>query len=455
MSHQDSLKTSVTLHDVGACFTEEQWTLLHKWQNELYKNVMKEIHQALLSLGPVVATFIFSLRAEETENMCQATEASDRDSERRHNNDHSAHSASSSVDVFSIRSREVSQYPIDSLHTDRRESKDHLTTGYEITIEGLSDSIKVEDDPDPAAYRGNRETQYISCPTGEGDIPSDVSFTVRDNGEALLVNLGDPFRNGRPNLPTDDPVTTSGFWQNSTHSYQSPFQELKDSEEENTGHDIRVMSASIKEEEDSFAMAYQDLNKIDDIHCPTAHHIETRHQNERERCGFSRRKNTSTQKFSLKQSQKVYTSEKLFHCTQGQKKFTNEAVLVTHQKMATVANPFPCTECEKSFTRKANLLRHMRFHTGVRPFPCTECQKSFTRKTNLLLHLKSHSGIRPFLCTECQKSFTLKDDLERHQMTHTGVRPFYCAECDTGFIRKTHLLRHLRLHTGVRTFTMH
>ncbi|XP_069509278.1 E3 ubiquitin-protein ligase TRIM39-like [Ambystoma mexicanum] len=67
MSRRDSEKAPFTFHDVAACFSEEEWQLLQEWQKELYKNIMKEIHQALFSLGAPIASSIFSLRAKEME----------------------------------------------------------------------------------------------------------------------------------------------------------------------------------------------------------------------------------------------------------------------------------------------------------------------------------------------------------------------------------------------------
>ncbi|XP_078511838.1 uncharacterized protein LOC144770911 isoform X2 [Lissotriton helveticus] len=41
----------ITLHDFSAQLSGEEWTLLQDWQKDLYRNVMKEIHQAMISLG--------------------------------------------------------------------------------------------------------------------------------------------------------------------------------------------------------------------------------------------------------------------------------------------------------------------------------------------------------------------------------------------------------------------
>ncbi|KAJ1139745.1 hypothetical protein NDU88_006112 [Pleurodeles waltl] len=67
-SRRRSDQAPVTFCDVVACFSEEEWTLLHHWQKELYNNVMKEINQALSSLGPLIATSVFSLRPKEKED---------------------------------------------------------------------------------------------------------------------------------------------------------------------------------------------------------------------------------------------------------------------------------------------------------------------------------------------------------------------------------------------------
>ncbi|XP_030053496.1 zinc finger protein 777 [Microcaecilia unicolor] len=51
MSGQLSAAISVTFSDVAVYFSEKEWGLLDEWQKELYRNVMKEIHGALLSMG--------------------------------------------------------------------------------------------------------------------------------------------------------------------------------------------------------------------------------------------------------------------------------------------------------------------------------------------------------------------------------------------------------------------
>ncbi|XP_069463075.1 zinc finger protein 777-like isoform X3 [Ambystoma mexicanum] len=51
MPQKESVEVPVSSYDCSACFSKEEWALLHEWQKELYKNVMNEIHSALISLG--------------------------------------------------------------------------------------------------------------------------------------------------------------------------------------------------------------------------------------------------------------------------------------------------------------------------------------------------------------------------------------------------------------------
>ncbi|XP_078511867.1 uncharacterized protein LOC144770922 isoform X4 [Lissotriton helveticus] len=56
---------AVSFHDVSAYFSEDEWKHLKQWQKTLYRNVMKEIHQALVSLGPLIENTVISLSNKE------------------------------------------------------------------------------------------------------------------------------------------------------------------------------------------------------------------------------------------------------------------------------------------------------------------------------------------------------------------------------------------------------
>ncbi|KAJ1121756.1 hypothetical protein NDU88_000275 [Pleurodeles waltl] len=79
MSLKLSGEAKAVFADVSTSFSEEEWKLLQEWQKELYKNVMNEIHQALISLGPIITSTVHSLRAKDQEELSPVeTQDSDR-----------------------------------------------------------------------------------------------------------------------------------------------------------------------------------------------------------------------------------------------------------------------------------------------------------------------------------------------------------------------------------------
>ncbi|KAG9482338.1 hypothetical protein GDO78_011170 [Eleutherodactylus coqui] len=57
----------ITFQDVAASFAEEQWMRLEDWQKEIYKTVIKEIHEAILSLGYTIINpnVVFSIKKQD------------------------------------------------------------------------------------------------------------------------------------------------------------------------------------------------------------------------------------------------------------------------------------------------------------------------------------------------------------------------------------------------------
>ncbi|XP_030045024.1 gastrula zinc finger protein xLCGF3.1-like, partial [Microcaecilia unicolor] len=146
------------------------------------------------------------------------------------------------------------------------------------------------------------------------------------------------------------------------------------------------------------------------------------------------------------------TKDKLFKCTECDKRFSWKSELQRHEMVHTGEKPFQCAECGKSFSLKGNLQQHKLTHTGEKPFQCSVCDKCFCHKSSLQQHKRVHTGSKPFKCSECDKSFSRKALLNLHKMAHTGEKPFKCSECDKCFSQKGNLQLHKMTHTQEKPF---
>ncbi|XP_075045959.1 uncharacterized protein LOC142106830 [Mixophyes fleayi] len=121
---------------------------------------------------------------------------------------------------------------------------------------------------------------------------------------------------------------------------------------------------------------------------------------------------------------------------------------ITHQ----IDKPFRCHICEKCFKTLGILNVHMKTHTGIRPYQCNECGKSFRDNWNLKVHQKIHTGETPYKCSTCDKGFIQYATYMKHQRIHTGEKPYSCCYCDKSFTNSSNLVRHHRTHTGEKPY---
>ncbi|XP_071989708.1 uncharacterized protein [Engystomops pustulosus] len=105
-----------------------------------------------------------------------------------------------------------------------------------------------------------------------------------------------------------------------------------------------------------------------------------------------------------------------------------------------------CAECGKVFYNKRTLKAHLRSHLGERSYICNVCGKCFRRHTALLIHERIHTGERPYNCLQCGKSFVQQQHLTTHQRTHTGEKPYPCNICGNSYRWRSELLKHQKVH---------
>ncbi|XP_039374048.1 zinc finger protein 777-like [Mauremys reevesii] len=149
--------------------------------------------------------------------------------------------------------------------------------------------------------------------------------------------------------------------------------------------------------------------------------------------------------------------------------------LTIHQRIHG-RRPYVCADCGKSFGQSQRLKAH-RASTREKPYLCSDCGRAFSQVSNLYTHWRTHTGERPYPCTYCGKSFSLKHDLTKHQpgahgsaptlhglrqelqpeagphqapaRVHTAA-PYPCAQCGKSFSNVSNLLAHQRTHLGQR-----
>uniref|UniRef100_K7FEQ5 Uncharacterized protein n=1 Tax=Pelodiscus sinensis TaxID=13735 RepID=K7FEQ5_PELSI len=121
--------------------------------------------------------------------------------------------------------------------------------------------------------------------------------------------------------------------------------------------------------------------------------------------------------------QRSHTGEKPHQCPDCPKSFIASSALVQHRRIHTGETPYRCEECGRSFSQRSVLTTHRRLHTGERPYKCGQCGKGFSQSSALTQHRRTHTGESPYGCAQCGRNFSGMSALKRHHRTHTGERP--------------------------------
>lgn len=459
---------TVTFRDVAAYFSEDEWKLLRGWQKELYRNVMKEIHQALTSLGYQIANPDILLRinkgdesiiwdpqeeakgaaSDDPSSSCfpvinpdillriKQEEEEEEDFRGWHD---SGNTKTNTVPSTGLRFFNKDNYlkmrqPSKVILPDQPDSEEEKCTSPNSVV-----SFAIKEEEEDAFFMNERGESSNSPLAGEGNIHRkrkavdhfkySQSLPCKASAGELKVKLLQSSEKGNH--------SRSKIWSENNQELEAPkifpF-DFSNSAARNLHQGLPKVKMSNKH--------YQWTSNL--YNGEILAYQQSTQQDHRGNI-YSKYENVFPQEGSFNYP-RAYVGEKRYQCTECEESFSEKAYLITHQRTHTRERPFQCNDCEKSFSQKVYLITHQRTHTGERPYQCTDCDKSFTQKGTLNTHQRIHTGERPYHCTQCEKSFSQRGALNIHQRTHTGERPFQCTDCEKSFSDKRTLIRHQSVH---------
>ncbi|XP_069463739.1 zinc finger protein 398-like isoform X2 [Ambystoma mexicanum] len=443
---QDSDKPPVTLHDVAAYFSEEEWKLLHEWQKELYKNVMNEIHQALVSLGmhsllfcPLIVTSVCSLRARDKEDTCPVDSQSSGRS-------YCGKPTPTSNEVVSVVIKEEEEEPDDAENQESIHSPiaaDPVITSVFTLSRNPQDEMNFQEQTQPEEEHMAEPVITFVCslsnkPDDEMNFQQEPEHEEQTTEEQITTRKEEKEKHQNPKKLSHrhkklhhHPGTTSAVCERVVESADAGQQLIispkpKCTEEEDMTWSALAINGPVHNGDRIMSSS---MNTEDSVDCleMTAPYKALSESNERMIYEISQR-GTYFSSPLLSETAEEFEDELNGQC----------ASAFSIPNMPSQSTP------NWQIPESTSFIKHRRSRTGHTSYQCSECGKIFACKTHLVRHRTKHTGEKPYQCDECEKSFTQKGSLTIHQRIHSGELPYPCVQCGISFREKKHLVAHIK-----------
>ncbi|XP_069489854.1 zinc finger protein 282-like isoform X2 [Ambystoma mexicanum] len=481
---RDSAETPVSFHDFAACFSKEEWKLLREWQSQLYDIVMNEIQQALTSLGPSIATSIFSLRPKEKKIMLPLD---DKETAIKRGLSHYPSDTISNYDDVVPRKKTNSHFSLTPTQDINQKESHHCPNAGPALLAPV-DSFSVDEESDACTFdnhQGSERCRVNSTFTETAVNTSVVPFKIKEEDVSYYSNYQNTERGESSNSLTehDDIAQIVSFIikeDGMSHTMDPP--ELTRSNSTNTPTGVLQLTLKPEEMPDSkqciqlrhprsmFIDEEPKLLLTDHLGDEIGNSRQAQNTGERNEKRI-RKAGESAAGLDLKVKCKGLHGRSKVNAHKKTGKGTHSRLQLwapfnrdlgkggappyesscmnpehTERHTSNIQWSNNCSDIESNQCNENLVTSQPIFQISSRPYACSICEKYFKTRTELTRHQRTHSGERPHHCPVCGNSFGLRHHLIRHQRTHTGERPYQCIICKKRFSFKENLNRHQRTH---------